>query len=205
VLIVDDDFETREMYAWCMKAAGWFVQTVANGAEALIAAPEIEPDVIVMDLHLPVLNGLDAIRRIKLEEATKHVPIVACTGFDRRSSEIEAKDAGCEEFVAKPCEPEALRNLLQTLVARRGGSPSRASPLGSRPAYSFTICIRDDDLKRYELQATSDATAIMNRVAAAVARGRHLRCYVLAADARSREREERYLASRGYSQAAVTL
>jgi hypothetical protein len=77
--------------------------------------------------------------------------------------------------------------------------------VGSRPAYSFTICIRDDDAKSYELQATSDATVIMNRVADAVTRGRHLRCYVLAADARSREREERYLVSKGYSQAAVRL
>jgi CheY-like chemotaxis protein len=122
VLIVDDDQDTRELYAWCMRAAGWFVQAVENGAEALLAAPEFGPDVIVMDIRMPVLGGLDAIREIKRAEATKDIPVVACTAFDGPSSEIEAIDAGCDEFVPKPCEPEVLRNLLETLV-RRSGSP----------------------------------------------------------------------------------
>jgi len=119
VLIVEDDEDTRDLYAWCMMASGWFVHAVQNGAEALIAATVVEPDVIVMDLHLPVLGGLAAIRQIKRHAATKHVPIVACTAFDARSSEIDAKIAGCDEFVPKPCEPEALRNLLEVLVGAR--------------------------------------------------------------------------------------
>jgi CheY-like chemotaxis protein len=116
VLIVDDDADTRELYGWCMKAGGWLVHAVRNGAEALLAAPEFEPDVIVMDLRLPVLGGLDAIRHLKSDEATKQIPIVACTAFDRRSSEIEARDAGCDEFFPKPCEPEHLRKLLEAMV-----------------------------------------------------------------------------------------
>jgi twitching motility two-component system response regulator PilH len=123
VLIVDDDPDTRDLYAWCMMASGWLVHAVENGAEALIAAPVVEPDVIVMDLHLPVLGGLEAIRQIKRHEATKHVPIVACTAFEARSSEFEAKIAGCDEFVPKPCEPEALRELLEVLVAGRRSEP----------------------------------------------------------------------------------
>lgn len=107
------------MSAWCMRAAGWFVQAVANGAEALLAAPELQPDVILIDLRMPVLGGLDVIRQLKLDEATKHVPIVACSAFDPRSSESEAKDAGCDEFVAKPFEPETLRDLLETVATRR--------------------------------------------------------------------------------------
>jgi CheY-like chemotaxis protein len=122
VLIVDDDADTRELYGWCMKAAGWLVRAVRNGAEALLAAEELEPDVIVMDLRMPVVGGLDAIRQLKSDEATKHVPIVACSAFDRRSAETEARDAGCDEFVAKPCEPEALRHLLEALVTRRSDS-----------------------------------------------------------------------------------
>jgi CheY-like chemotaxis protein len=120
VLIVDDDEDTRELYAWCMRAAGWAVELAANGAQGLLVAVVPEPDVIVMDLHMPVLGGLDAIRRLKCDEATKHVPVVACTALDPRSSEVEARNAGCDEFVAKPCEPEALRDLLETMVARWG-------------------------------------------------------------------------------------
>jgi CheY-like chemotaxis protein len=123
VLVVDDDEDSRDLYAWCMKAAGWLVQAVEDGAEALLAATTFEPDVIVMDLRLPILGGLDAIRLLKGHEATKHIPVVACTAFDRRSSEVEAKMAGCDEFVPKPCEPEALRDLLETMVTSRRGSP----------------------------------------------------------------------------------
>jgi two-component system cell cycle response regulator DivK len=118
VLIVDDDDDTRDMYAWCMRAGGWFVEAVADGAEALVVAPLLEPDVIVMDLRLPVLGGLEAIRRLKSEEDTKHIPIVAISGVDRNDGEIEAKAAGCDEFVAKPCHPETLRKLVETLAAR---------------------------------------------------------------------------------------
>jgi CheY-like chemotaxis protein len=125
VLIVDDDEDTRELYAWCMMASGWFVHAVENGAQALIAAPVVEPDVIVMDLHMPILGGLEAIRQIKRHQATKHVPIVACTAFNRATTEIEAIDAGCDEFVPKPCEPEALRNLLEVIISGRRGEQPR--------------------------------------------------------------------------------
>jgi hypothetical protein len=72
----------------------------------------------------------------------------------------------------------------------------------SHPAYSLTIFIHDDDVKSYEFREASDTTEIMSRVAAAAARGRHVRCYVLAG---SREREEQYLVSKGYSWAAIEL
>jgi two-component system cell cycle response regulator DivK len=201
VLIVEDDEDTREMYAWCMRAAGWLVDVAADGAEALLAVPMREPDVIVMDLHMPVLGGLDAIRRLKRNDATMHIPVVAYTAFEPRSSEIAARHAGCDEFVAKARDPEALRDVLEATVALR----TSYVQAGSRHAYSFTMCIRDDDAKTFEFLGSIDATGITDRVAAAIASGRHLRCYLLEAGPLSREREERYLASKGYSQATVKL
>ena len=127
VLIVDDDVDTRDLYAWCMIASGWLVHAVANGAEALIAAPVVGPDVIVMDLHMPVLGGLDAIREIKRNDATKHVPIVACTALDRRSSEIDAMVAGCDEFV-----PQAVRARSPSQLA---GAPRNQSPQRTHDTY----------------------------------------------------------------------
>jgi CheY-like chemotaxis protein len=116
VLVVDDHDDTREMYAWCLRAAGWVVEAVTDGASAIIVAAEFEPDVIVMDLRLPVLNGVEATRRLKEAESTRHVPVVACTG-DRSMSPLEARAAGCDEFVSKPIEPDALRELLERIVA----------------------------------------------------------------------------------------
>jgi hypothetical protein len=83
-----------------------------------------------------------------------------------------------------------------------GDHLAEVGTVDSRPAYSLTIFIHDDDVKTYELRLTSDTTEIMSRVAAAVARGRHVHCYVFAG---SREREERYLISKGYSRAAIEL
>jgi CheY-like chemotaxis protein len=119
VLIVDDNDDTRELYGWCMRAAGWFVGGAANGAEALLVAPAFEPDVIVMDLNMPVLGGIEAIRRLKSDEDTMHVPIVALTAYDLDGNRAAARGAGCDEFVTKPCEPDDLRALLETMVKSR--------------------------------------------------------------------------------------
>ncbi len=118
-LIVEDDEDTRELYAWCLRAAGWFVEEVTGGAEALLAAATSGPDVIVMDLHMPGQGGLETIVRLRRHEATKDIPIVVCTGFDGKQSEIDARAVGCDAFVVKPCEPEVLRGLLEELVAGR--------------------------------------------------------------------------------------
>jgi two-component system cell cycle response regulator DivK len=123
VLIVDDEEDTREMYAWCMRAAGWIVEGVANGEAALLVAPTFGPDIIVMDLYLPSLGGIEATRRLKADAATRDTPIVACSGVDRRRVETLALLVGCEEFVAKPCLPERLRAVLERVLSRRSGSP----------------------------------------------------------------------------------
>jgi CheY-like chemotaxis protein len=119
VLIVDDQEATREMYAWCMRAAGWLVEESTDGEEAVVRAREFQPDVIAMDLHLPVLDGLEAMRLLKQDDRTRDIPIVACTGVNPRRSEALARDAGCDGFVSKPCLPEELRVLLETLVVSR--------------------------------------------------------------------------------------
>ncbi len=121
VLIVDDDDSMRDLYGWSMLAAGWWVQAVPDGAEALNVAPVFEPDVILMDLHMPVMGGLDATRRLKIEQTTRHVPVVAITAIDAPASELDAREAGCVGFIAKPCEPDTLRRVLESIARRSGG------------------------------------------------------------------------------------
>jgi two-component system cell cycle response regulator DivK len=119
VLIVEDNDTTREMYAWSMRAAGWLVEEAADGEAGLYAAALFEPDVIVMDLRLPVLDGIDATRRLRETELTRHIPIVACSALNRSE---DAKNAGCSAFVTKPCLPEDLRALVESLARNRGPS-----------------------------------------------------------------------------------
>jgi two-component system, cell cycle response regulator DivK len=118
-LIVDDDDDTRELYAWCMRAAGWIVDDVPNGEAALFVAADFAPDVIVMDLRLPTIGGLEATRILKADPKTRHIPVVALSALDRRQVEALATEAGCEAFVAKPCPPEDLRAFLEELVTGR--------------------------------------------------------------------------------------
>lgn len=115
VLIVDDHEDTREMYAWCMRASGWHVAVVTDGEAAVRAASTFKPDVIVMDLRLPLLGGVEAIRYLRGSPSTESIPIVACTGLGR-AHEAEARAAGCDEFVEKPCPPDELCALLERLV-----------------------------------------------------------------------------------------
>jgi CheY-like chemotaxis protein len=117
VLIVEDHADTREMYAWVMRAAGWQVDTVNDGLEALIMAVSTEPDVIVMDVNLPVMDGLEATRRLKADPRTASIPVVACTASGEVLHE-EMVGAGFDELVSKPCSPEELRDVVERLVRR---------------------------------------------------------------------------------------
>lgn len=112
-----------EALAWCCGAAGWSIETATDGAQALFLAQTEELDAIVMDLRLPVVDGLDAIRFLKRNEDTKHIPIVVCTAGGRTPNEADARDAGCDEFVTKPCEPEVVREMLEALVTGRSSTP----------------------------------------------------------------------------------
>jgi two-component system cell cycle response regulator DivK len=119
-LIVDDDEDTRELYAWSLRAAGWLVEAVANGEEVLFVAAAFAADVIVMDLRMPIIGGVEATRRLKANPFTRHIPVVAISGSSGVQSEALSREAGCEAYVAKPCPPERLRILLESLVAGRG-------------------------------------------------------------------------------------
>jgi two-component system cell cycle response regulator DivK len=117
ILIVDDDPDARELYGWCMRAAGWSVAHAVDGVEALAMAETFHPNAIVMDLRMPILGGLEAIRRLKSDEQTEHIPIVACTGVRATSAGAEARAAGCDAFLAKPVAPEDLCDLLERLIS----------------------------------------------------------------------------------------
>jgi CheY-like chemotaxis protein len=102
VLIVEDNDDAREMYARWMRGSGWRVDAVGNGLEALVAAKDGPPDVIVMDLELPVLDGIAATRLLKADDRSARIPVVACTAFASRLHE-QIRDAGFDLLVRKPC------------------------------------------------------------------------------------------------------
>lgn len=118
VLIVDDFDDNRAMYAEFLRYSGLDVIEASNGAEAIEKTTSMLPDVVVMDLSLPVVNGWEATRRIKEDARTRHVPILAVTGHTLEGHSADARVAGCDGFLAKPCLPELLLETVQAMLAR---------------------------------------------------------------------------------------
>jgi CheY-like chemotaxis protein len=108
VLVVEDYQDAREMYAAYLQFSGFRVAEATNGHEAIQRARELMPDIILMDLALPKMDGWEATRRLKLDERTRAIPIVALTGHALAGHEEGAREAGCDAFVTKPCLPDAL-------------------------------------------------------------------------------------------------
>ncbi len=108
VLIVEDQSELRLLYAQQFTISGFDVIEARDGAEAITHTTSRAPDVVLMDLSLPVLDGWEATRRLKSDERTSHIPVVALTAHDGSGELQRATRAGCDWFVPKPCPPDAL-------------------------------------------------------------------------------------------------
>ena len=135
VLLVDDYPDAREMYTEYLEFSGYEVIGAGNGLEALQRAVDASPDIILMDLSLPVMDGWEATRRLKADQRTASIPVVALTGHALAGISEGAKKAGCDAFVTKPCLPEDLvREIKRILDApstarkpRRSGKYAKSS------------------------------------------------------------------------------
>lgn len=117
VLVVEDYQDAREMYAAYLQFSGYRVAEATNGLEAIEQANALMPDIILMDLALPKMDGWEATRRLKLQESTRHIPIVALTGHALAGHAEGARLAGCDSFVTKPCLPDALVAEIKRMLA----------------------------------------------------------------------------------------
>jgi two-component system, cell cycle response regulator DivK len=134
ILVVEDFQHTREMYAEYLRFAGFRVAEAANGIEAIDKSKELLPDLILMDLALPRVDGWEATRHIKADKRTKEIPIVALTGHVLTGHAEGAKAVGCDAFVTKPCLPDALVTEIRRLMKLRAKRTSSARKPGSRRA-----------------------------------------------------------------------
>lgn len=117
VLIVEDQLELRQLYAEELSMSGFDVIQAGDGAEALIHTTEQFPDVVLMDLSLPVVDGWEATRRLKGDQRTAHIPVVALTAHDGSGELQRATRAGCDWFVPKPCQPQDLIEEIRRVLA----------------------------------------------------------------------------------------
>jgi CheY-like chemotaxis protein len=118
VLVVEDFEDNRFMMRRLLEMSGYQVVEAVNGNQAVEAAAREQPDIILMDLSLPQLDGLAATRRIREQQGSRRVPIVAVSAHDSADFHAEALAAGCNEYVTKPIDFDQLVDLLSRLTAK---------------------------------------------------------------------------------------
>ena len=116
VLLVEDYDDTREMYREYLEFSGFSVLTARNGIEAIELATNAHPDVVLMDLSLPIMDGWEATRRLRSSPATAALKIIALSAYPRALDGPSRQEPGCDAFIAKPCLPTDLVEKLSAFL-----------------------------------------------------------------------------------------
>jgi two-component system cell cycle response regulator DivK len=108
ILAVEDQEDNMQILRDLLTSAGYEIVGAENGEEAMVAVAKRRPDLILMDIQLPIMDGYEATRRIKADPALRTIPIIAVTSHALSGGEEKAQAAGCDDFVAKPYSPRQL-------------------------------------------------------------------------------------------------
>jgi CheY-like chemotaxis protein len=125
VLVVEDDPETRHFYAGLLAAAGFDIHEAHNGFQAFAKAIETNPDLVLTDIAVPGLDGIELCRRLRADERTRNVRVLAVTGYDDRQYPDRAIDAGANQVLLKPVDPAVLVAEARRLVQPAATTESR--------------------------------------------------------------------------------
>jgi two-component system cell cycle response regulator DivK len=113
ILVVEDQADNRQIIRDMLSPLDYELTEAENGVEALASISKQKPDLILMDIQLPVMDGYEATRRIKADPATKGIPIIAVTSYALSGDEQKARAAGCDDFVPKPYSPRQLLTKIR--------------------------------------------------------------------------------------------
>jgi CheY-like chemotaxis protein len=116
VLVVDDFDDTRKVLRLWLERMGYAVREAADGLEAVEAAREMAPDLIILDIEMPGIDGLESARRMRQDERLREVPIIAVSAYGAEQYRDRALAAGCSEYVSTPFDPTELKRLINSFV-----------------------------------------------------------------------------------------
>ena len=108
ILVVEDQEDNRQILRDLLSNAGYELIEAEDGEQGLAAAAAYHPDLILMDIQMPVLDGYETTRRIKADPALRAIPVIAVTSYALSGDESKARAAGCDDYIAKPYSPRAL-------------------------------------------------------------------------------------------------
>lgn len=127
ILVVDDEADILEFISYNLKKEGYEVFTASNGKEALPIAKKMKPDLILLDVMMPIMDGIETCKRIKADSDFNQTYVVFLTARSEDYSEIEGLDAGADDYIAKPIKPKVLVTRLNAILRRKikeAASPS---------------------------------------------------------------------------------
>ena len=118
MLVVDDSADIRELWRLWLTFWGFSVAEATNGYDAIQKATQHQPDLILMDLWMPVVDGIEAMRKLKADSRTSHVPVLAVSAQTYAPDSSTALDAGADAFLTKPCDPDRLLDHIRLAMGR---------------------------------------------------------------------------------------
>jgi CheY-like chemotaxis protein len=122
ILLVEDNEMNRDMLSRRLIRKGYEVVVAVDGGQGVEMARSQAPDIILMDMSLPVLDGWEATRQLKADDATSHIPIISLTAHAMSGDEDKAKEAGCDDYDTKPVDLPRLLGKIEALLARKTSS-----------------------------------------------------------------------------------
>ncbi len=133
ILIVDDNPVNLKLIRVLLSSEGYDVRTATDAEEAMASLESFQPRLILMDLQLPGMDGLELTRRLKADPATRDTIILALTAYAMKGDEEKALNAGCDGYLAKPIDTRALPGVVEEYVSRTRSSRSSEAPEGDPP------------------------------------------------------------------------
>jgi DNA-binding response OmpR family regulator len=122
ILVAEDERDIRELIGFTLRFAGFEVVLTANGIEAIEKAPEVQPDLILLDVRMPKMTGYEVCRQLKENPVTSTIPIVFLSAKGQEGEIKEGLDVGAVEYIVKPFAPDDLTNQVRDVLRRLGAS-----------------------------------------------------------------------------------
>lgn len=132
VLIVDDDTDLLEVLSQNLIHAGFSVVTASNGVEGLKMARSLLPDLVVLDLVLPEMDGFTVCERLRRDRATAGIPVLMLTGLTSQLNRFAGLESGANDYIVKPVTPDELVNRVNLLLDHSSASPPQGQPIGQK-------------------------------------------------------------------------
>jgi two-component system, cell cycle response regulator DivK len=132
VLVIEDQEDNRQILRDLLTNADFEVIEAVDGEAGLAAAAEHRPDLILMDIQLPGIDGYEATRRLKADAALHAIPVIAITAYDLNEAEDKAREAGCDAYMSKPISPRQLLAKVREYLS--SPAPRQARPVWDRAA-----------------------------------------------------------------------